>query len=559
MRRRVLSSGCRVFLAALAILAVAPARAQQATTIAISTGTNEVANLLRRGDELEAGRRWGEALTHFEDAMRLFPGEASLQQRFEIARLHYDLQRRYADGSFLGGVANLPPDEALDLYAQVLLKIQAHYVEAPRWRELVEHGTSNLEIALKEPAFAQRNLPERHPEGTRPAAGEFCSRLRRMLDSQVIDSRGDAREAVAAAARLAQAELEIPTTAVVLEYLCGATNALDPYSAYLTPDQLNEVYAQIEGNFVGLGIELKAQEGDLSIVRVIPGSPAEQGGIRPGDQIVSIDGRPTERLSTEEAANLLQGEAGSVVTLAVSTPPHPEGTRPRQVSIRRRRVDVPSIDGVRILDRQYGIGYLRLVCFQKTTSRDLEAALWKLHREGMKSLIIDLCRNPGGLLVTAVEVADKFIQRGVIVSTRGRSAQEDFTYSAHAEGTWRVPLVLMIDRDTASAAEIFAGAIREHHRGTIVGVRSYGKGSVQGIFPLSLGGTGVRLTTAKFYSPSGRPYSRVGVEPDVLVRLAARPIEGSVTVPSAEDDAMLAAALQAARRIGTPEQARNLR
>ena len=551
MRRRVLFSGLRVFLAAWAILAVAPAPAQQATTIAISTGTDEVKGLLRRGDELEAGRRWGEALTHYEDALRLFPGEASLQQRFEIARLHYDLQRRYADGSFLGGVANLPPDEALDLYAQVLLKIQAHYVEAPHWRELVEHGTNNLEIALKEPAFAQRNLPERD----RPAVGGFCSRLRRMLDSQVIESRGDARDAVATAARLAQADLEISGTAVVLEYLCGATNALDPYSAYLTPDQLNEVYAQIEGNFVGLGIELKAQDGDLSIVRVIPGSPAEQGGIHPGDRIVSIDGRPTERFSTEEAANLLQGEAGSVVMLAVSTPPQP----PREVSVRRRRVDVPSIDGVRILDRQYGIGYLRLVCFQKTTSRDLEAALWKLHREGMKSLIIDLCRNPGGLLVTAVEVADKFIQRGVIVSTRGRSAQEDFTYSAHAEGTWRVPLVLLIDRDTASAAEIFAGAIREHHRGTVVGVRSYGKGSVQGIFPLSLAGAGVRLTTAKFYSPSGRPYSRVGVEPDVLVHLAARPIDGSVTVPSVDDDAMLAAALQAARRIGTPEQARNQR
>jgi len=551
MRRRVLFSGLRVFLAVWAILAVAPALAQQATTIAISTGTDEVKDLLRRGDELEAGRRWGEALTHYEDALRLFPGEASLQQRFEIARLHYDLQRRYADGSFLGGVANLPPDEALDLYAQVLLKIQAHYVEAPHWRELVEHGTNNLEIALKEPAFAQRNLPERD----RPAVGGFCSRLRRMLDSQVIESRGNARDAVATAARLAQADLEISGTAVVLEYLCGATNALDPYSAYLTPDQLNEVYAQIEGNFVGLGIELKAQDGDLSIVRVIPGSPAEQGGIRPGDRIVSIDGRPTERLSTEEAANLLQGEAGSVVMLAVSTPRQP----PREVSVRRRRVDVPSIDGVRILDRQYGIGYLRLVCFQKTTSRDLEAALWKLHREGMKSLIIDLCRNPGGLLVTAVEVADKFIQRGVIVSTRGRSAQEDFTYSAHVEGTWRVPLVLLIDRDTASAAEIFAGAIREHHRGTVVGVRSYGKGSVQGIFPLSLGGAGVRLTTAKFYSPSGRPYNRAGVEPDVLVRLAARPIDGSVTVPSVDDDAMLAAALQAARRIGTPEQARNLR
>ena len=157
------------------------------------------------------------------------------------------------------------------------------------------------------------------------------------------------------------------------------------------------------------------------------------------------------------------------------------------------------------------------------------------------------------------KVADKFIQRGVIVSTRGRSTQEDFTYSAHAIGTWRVPLVVLIDQDTASAAEIFAGAVREHRRGTIVGARSYGKGSVQGIFPLDLTGAGVRLTTAKFYSPSGRPYSRVGVQPDVLVHLAARPVDGSMAARPSEEDAMLAAALQVARGIGQPKQARNLR
>lgn len=551
MRRRVLSSGLRAFLAVLAVLLVAPAVAQQSTTISITTGTAEVGELLRRGRELEAERHWGDALTHYEDAMRLFPGESSLRRRFELTRLHYDLQRRYADGSFLGGVAKLPVDEALDLYGQVLLKIQAHYVEAPNWRQLVEHGTDNLEIALREPAFVQRNLPQRD----RPAVDEFCLRLRRVLVSRVIDSRGDAGDAVATAARLAQGHLEISRTAVVLEYLCGATNALDPYSAYLTPDQLDEVYAQIEGNFVGLGIELKARGEDLLIVRVIPDSPAEQGGIRAGDHILSVDGRPTKDLSTGQAANLLQGESGSVVSLVVSTPPQP----PRRLSVRRRRVDVPSIDRVRILDREHGIGYLRLACFQKTTCRDLETTLWKLHRQGMKSLIIDLRGNPGGLLVTAVEVADKFIQRGVIVSTRGRSVQEDFTYSAHTAGTWRVPLVVLIDRETASAAEIFAGAIREHRRGTIVGARSYGKGSVQGIFPLSLSGAGVRLTTAKFYSPSGRPYSRIGVAPDVLVHLAARPIDGSPAAPPTDDDAMLAAALQAARGIGQAKQARSLR
>jgi carboxyl-terminal processing protease len=152
--------------------------------------------------------------------------------------------------------------------------------------------------------------------------------------------------------------------------------------------------------------------------------------------------------------------------------------------------------------------------------------------------------NPGGLLVSAVEVADRFIERGVIVSTHGRSTQEDFTYSAHEQGKWQVPLVVIIDQDSASAAEIFAGAIRDHGRGKIIGVQSFGKGSVQGIFPLEESSAGVRLTTAKFYSPNGRPYSRVGVVPDITVRSTAKPADGRL---SAGDDAMFTSAVDFVR------------
>ena len=338
---------------------------------------------------------------------------------------------------------------------------------------------------------------------------------------------------------------------VVLEYLCGATNSLDPYSAYLTPDQLNDVYAQIEGNFVGLGVELKAQNGVLVIVRVISGSPAEEAGVRAGDRILAVDGQSTAALSTDQAANLLQGADGSVVALTLAAPDQ----APRQMNVRRRVVEVPSIDQVSIIDPQFGVGYFKLTCFQKTTARDLDAALWKLHREGMKSLVIDVRGNPGGLLVSAVEVADRFIDRGIIVSTRGRSAQEDFTYSAHEQGKWRMPLVVIIDQDSASAAEIFAGAIRDHHRGTIVGVRSFGKGSVQGIFPLEESNAGMRLTTAKFYSPNGNPYSGIGIEPDVPVQrvhVAAKPIDGQM--PAAED-LMLTTAMKMARSASQTLQA----
>jgi len=503
---------------------------------------SEVREVLRQGQELEVDHRWGEALSHYEEAVRQFPDDHGLQRRFEFTRLHYDLTRRYDDHSYREALDRTSLTQALDVYSEVLLKIEAHHVEAPNWKQLVERGTNSLEVALSEPAFLDRHVPQADTD----ALNEFRYELRRLLGARVIQSRRDARNAVAWAAELAETRLALAPPAVVLEYTCGASNTLDVYSAYLTPGQLTDIYAQIEGNFVGLGVELRADDGALLIVRVIRGSPAQKSGILAGDRIVTVDGQSTRELNTDQAANLLQGEVGSVAELVVISPDR----EPRDVNVRRQRVEVPSVDEVRVIDSTLGVGYLKLTCFQKTTSRDVDAALWDLHRAGMKSLIMDLRGNPGGVLDIAVDVADKFIDQGVIVSTAGRSAQENFTYSARQVGTWRVPLVVLIDHDSASAAEIFAGAIRHHRRGTIVGTRSYGKGSVQRICPLSLTGAGLRLTTSKFYSPSGRPYSRVGVEPDVEVRQTARPIDGSADLPpTTGDDPALSVALQAVAQL----------
>jgi len=509
-----------------------------ASTSGVATASDgEIAAMLHQGQALEQQRRWGEAVAHYENAIRKYPYDALLRQRFGNARTHYDIERRYLDRSFRDSVDRMSIPRALELYAQVLLKIESHYVDLPRWKDLLDRGTADLDVALGERTFVERNVPPHR----RPAVDGFRRELRAMLDPLAIDTRAAAREAVAAAAQLAQRRLEIGSSAVVLEYLCGAANSLDSYSAYLTPDQLNEVYATIEGNFVGLGVELKAQGGVLAIVRVITGSPADEAGLRAGDQILSVDGRSTNDITTDQAANMLQGAEGSVAELAVATPGRPT----RLVSVRRRRVEVPSVDQVGIVDPQYGIGYFKLTCFQKTTARDLDAALWKLHREGMKSLVIDVRDNPGGLLISAVESVDRFIERGIIVSTRGRNTQEDFTYKAHEQAKWTMPLVVVIDENSASAAEIFAGAIRDHRRGTIVGAKSFGKGSVQGIFPLEESTSGIRLTTSKFYSPNGLEYNHRGVEPDVAVRVAARPVNGRI--PEDGNDAMLAAALEIAR------------
>ncbi len=536
MRRTLLCAGLLWLGAAIFGLAVAPSICAQ-TTVEISDQSAEVGELLRLGRELELERRWAEALGHYETSLRKFPSNETFQRRLDYSRLHYDVVRRCADESYGRLLQRISMDEALSLYSEVLRKIQTHYVEAPNWKSLVVNGVNDLEAALSEKAFRQRNLPAADDV----QIDEFRYSIRRMMAAEMVQSREAAIDAVSQIAKRAKEKLGAEPAAVVLECMCGAANSLDTYSTYLTPAQLNEVYSQIEGNFVGLGIEIKAREGALEIVRVIPNSPAKKAGLNSGDRIISVDDQATQDLSTDRAASLLQGEAGSIARLVILD----GDSQTRNVSVQRERVDVPSIDGTQMMDPSYGIGYLKLTCFQKTTAQDLDVALWNLHRSGMRSLIMDLRGNPGGLLISAVEVADKFIDNGIIVITRGRTPQEDLSYSAHTVGTWSVPLIVLIDENSASAAEIFAGAIRDHRRGRIIGTRSYGKGSVQGIFPLSSYEAGVRLTTARFYSPLGQAYSHVGVEPDVTVHLVAKVADGDQQV---ELDEYLEAALQDARR-----------
>lgn len=536
----------RVIALLVAALAIAPslARAQ----VRIPSAARDVAvfeQIFRVGDQLEGQRRWGEAITHYEKALKENPGRQDLEQRLTIARFHYELGRRYADSSFLEAASTITEQDALDLYGEVLLKIHAHYVQAPNWNQLLDRGLTAIEVALTEAVFV-----DRHRVAASPETEATVRELRQRVASQRLYSRHDARQHAFELARHVQTRLDIPAPVSLLEFTCAAVGSLDDYSAFLTGNQLDDVLSQIEGNFVGLGIELKAEGQALQIVSVIPGGPADQAGIMAGHRIVEVDRQSTREVSTDVAADMLKGLEGSVVELVVLD----SANVARRMRLTRTRVDVPSVSNISIVDPDYGVGYLRITSFQKTTNRDLEAALWKLQRDGMRSLIIDVRGNPGGLLTSSVEIADKFVSAGSIVSTRGRSAAEDFDYKAHNVGTWRVPLVVLIDGDSASASEIFAGAIRDHRRGTLVGQRSYGKGSVQGIFPLTIANAGVRLTTAKFYSPSGHPISRRGVHPDVVVpiqerHVVNRPVDGKLPiVDGSSNDNVLTAAMQVARQ-----------
>jgi carboxyl-terminal processing protease len=495
-----------------------------------------LAAVLDQGRQLEAGNRWGEALSHYEEALRQYRGNEALEQRHDMAKLHYSVERRYHDHSFVESISALDRNQALALYGEILQKTNTHYVSNPPWRKLGVRGASAIDLALTDRNFLTANRLTL----TTDQLGQLRKEIFQLLGSRSLQTSQDLATFAGDVARLNEVRAGLPPTATILEFVTAAAEGLDDYSSFLTADQLREVYSQIEGNFVGLGVELKAENGALLIVHVIPGSPAERAGIVAQDRIVAVDGKSTAELSTDEAASMLTGAEGSYVRVTVYSPT----AEPRVLSIRREHVDVPSLENAQIVDPDFGVAYVRIPAFQKTTARDLETALWDLHRQGMRTLVIDLRGNPGGLLTASVEVADKFLTEGNIVSTRGRSPQEDFNYQAHYGGTWRVPLVVLIDGDSASASEIFAAAIKDNNRGTVVGSTSFGKGSVQGIFPLGFAGAGIRLTTAKFYGPSGTPISNRGVEPHETVQVVAKPVNGKVDPTS---DLVLQAGIQAAR------------
>ena len=536
-----LALGLALLLAPLVSLGLAPhvATAQVRIPAEALADDAHLQQLLQRGQELEQGARWGEALSHYEQALREYPDRGDLRQRFVLARTHFDVSRRYHDRSFTGMLGSVTEAEALDLYGDVLLKINTHSAYSPDWAELGRRGQYTLEVALSDPEFAKSHLAEVDSE----RLNTLLDHLRTTIAEFPPKSRADCRDLAAWSARTAWQTAGIAPQAVLLEFTCGAVASLDEYSSYLTRDQLAEVYSQIDGNFVGLGIELKSEEGRLGVVNVLGDSPAHRAGLRAGDWITAVDGRSTADVSTDAAADLLKGPEGTYVDIVVASADGSE----RQLRLERQRVEVPSVEGVKMLDPDSGVGYFQITSFQKNTSRDVDAALWQLHRAGMRSLVIDVRGNPGGLLTASVEVADKFITGGTIVSTRGRSTQEDYDYKAHEVGTWRLPLIVLIDGDSASAAEIFAAAIRDSRAGTVVGQQSYGKGTVQGIFPLGKSGCGVRLTTAKFYSPSGTPISHRGVSPDLAVRKVARVTSEGQTIDQQGDD-VLSAALQMARQ-----------
>jgi carboxyl-terminal processing protease len=294
----------------------------------------------------------------------------------------------------------------------------------------------------------------------------------------------------------------------------GMLRSLDPHSSFMPPEMFGEMQVETEGRFGGLGIEITIRDDVLTVVAPIEETPAYRAGILSGDQIVLVEGESTKDMTLIEAVKQLRGPEGTEVTIGVFRPGF---TEPKEFTIVRAIIKIKSVRWTRLPD---DVGYIKVRSFQKTTVHEVKEAIRELESQGMAALVLDLRNNPGGLLDQAISVSEVFLEDGkLIVYTKGRLPNQEMKGFSKGGDIWSSqPLAILINGGSASASEIVAGALKDWDRATLIGTQSFGKGSVQTIIPLS-DGSGLRLTTAKYYTPNNAEIHGTGITPDIVVEL----------------------------------------
>ncbi len=335
--------------------------------------------------------------------------------------------------------------------------------------------------------------------------------------------------------RIKQDYVEPISDKKLLEYAVrGMLSGLDPHSAYLVAEEYQELKEGTTGQFGGLGIEVSMENGYVKVVSPIDDTPAQRAGVKAGDLIVRLDDKPVKGMTLADAVKIMRGEAGSKILLTVVR----EGSEaPLKISLVRDIIKTKSVKS-KMLDKNYG--YVRISSFQSATGESLKEALTSLKKENggaLKGLVLDLRNNPGGVLNAAVDVSDAFLRNGLIVYTKGRIPNSEMRFNAADDDLIDdAPMVVLINAGSASASEIVAGALQDSKRAIIMGEKSFGKGSVQTILPTS-NGSAVKLTTARYYTPSGRSIQAEGIEPDVvLAQMKLESVEKSDFKPVKESD-----------------------
>ncbi|MFM7056667.1 MAG: S41 family peptidase [Planctomycetota bacterium] len=443
----------------------------------------------------------------------------------ESAKIDELLTRRYSNPVTVRVIRSLSAQQAAELFAEVSRRIDERSLEPTSYDVRVRRALRNLGMALDNPAFtAGLGMSA---DSFRTAS--FRELLGRLAGRGPISNYDAARRVMVEVMTAAASVPGLGSSVAAWEFTCGSVDTLDQFSGLEPADpasrrgaELSDVRsASLEEEITGIGVEVREHEEGLLVMKSLRGGPAAEAGLTTGDVIIRIDNRNLAGMKLAESTDLMRGAAGSRMALRIFR----DGRGEKDLVLVRRKVRVWTVNDARMLPGT-STGYLSLSRFSQSSTAELDQALMELHRSGMKSLVLDLRGNPGGLLTTCVEISDRFLACGTIVSTRGRLNGDNMTEKAKFERTWSTPLVVLIDGNSASASEILAAAIQENSRGVIVGGRSYGKGSVQTHFPLNAIAGDLRITTALFYSPNGRRMAGEGVTPDVTIEDADGPVNG---------------------------------
>ena len=423
---------------------------------------------------------------------------------------------RYQNPVTIRAVRAISSDQAMQLFAEVSQKIDERALAPTSYDIRVRRALRNLTIALDNEAFLN-GLNLSTDSFQRDA---FRNTLVRLAGTRKVRNYQDAFRVLNSVMAQAPAVKGVTPGVVGFEFSIASIDTLDKFSGLepTDPSLQNEAAKDehksvvLEEEIVGVGLEVREDAEGLIVLNSLRGGPAAEAGVEPGDIIQSINGRDIRGMKMVSSMDLMKGPSGSQVKLRI----HRKGRSELEFLLTRRIVRVWTVNDARILDGK-DVGYFRLSRFSHSSPVELDHTLNSLHTEGMESLIIDLRGNPGGLLTTCVEISDRFVPCGTIVSTKGRLGSDNTIEEATYANTWSVPVVVLVDGESASASEIFAAAIQENKRGLVVGTHSYGKGTVQTHFPLISIPGDLRLTTAMFYSPNGRNMSGSGVIPDIEV------------------------------------------
>jgi carboxyl-terminal processing protease len=442
------------------------------------------------------------------------PGRADDE---DVREIYDNITMRYQNPTLVRSLQSMSASQAQRLFNEVARRIDERALEPSSYDVRTRRALRNIGVALDNPAF--RSAVGLSGDSFR--LDGLRNTLSRIGNSVQINGFQDASSVMASVMQEAESAAGLPAAVVAYEFANAQVDTLDRFSALEPLDPVVNrgaatdkptQSASLEDEIFGVGVEVKEHEQGLLVVKPLRNSPAADAGLEPGDLILSINGQNIAGMPMSRSVDLMKQSRDGRMTLRIAR----SGKGERDFALSPRRIRIYSVDATRILPGT-DVGYLSLSRFSQKSTSELDAALNQLHNNGMKSLIIDLRGNPGGLLTTCVEISDRFLPCGTIVTTKGRLSADNMQETATYERTWSTPLVVLIDGDSASASEIFAAAVQENGRGIVVGTRSYGKGSVQTHFPLDSASANLRLTTALFYSPNGRKMAGEGVSPDVTI------------------------------------------